>query len=476
MNSRASIILATLLSLTACGGGGNGAPPGGNVPPPPGPNGLQLPDLITASYMLDVDNDGDLDILVGTQGDQTRDHDILLINDGIGNFTEKTDAFPAHYLGTEGSTVNFESADFNNDGNPDVIASTIDARSATFGDTIQIHLYLGNGDGTFSDSTSTVSDSLITSFPEWIRVGDFDNDGFTDFLITSNGCQAVSTCHGGRIYLNDGSSNFSIATITTTDAERSYSDTKLIWENDGNTQPGQGSDRVPLDVFVDDLNGDGKIDLVAPNGYAAGPVIVSFLNNSTPGNLAFDIVYNLSNPADPFDGTIFKNGALMDINGDGMKDVIGSASISGQDNVTTPVFAFISQGGGGLFTEDNTVFSLSQPGVEHARQWLVADFNQDNMDDLIVADHGFDFSPFPGEKNLLLLSNGTGTLEDVTATNLSSVSGFTHGVTAGDINGDGFPDLFLNNASIEPNGQFLAEIEARLWINNGDGSFTIGDL
>jgi len=469
----------SLVFIAACGGGGGDS----TTPPPTGGGGggggggssPTLPALITASYMLDVDEDGDLDIILGTQGDPVRTADILLINDGTGQFSIKENAFPDHHLGTGGSTINITSADFNNDGNVDIVASTNDAREGTFDDTIQLHLYFGNGDGTFTDGTANITDGLLTEYPEWIRVGDFDGDGAIDFLITSNGCQGVDDCHGGRIFLNDGSGNFAIASITSTDAERSYTDTRLIWENDGNLFPENGSTRFALDVFVDDMNGDGKLDLIAPGGYAAGPILVSFINTSTPGNLSFDIVYNLYDSSDPFVGPSVKNGVLMDINNDGLKDVITSSSISGQGGVTTPVYAFISQGDG-VFAEDSSIFSPSQPGVEHARQWLTDDFNQDGFDDLLVTDHGFDFSPFPGHSNLLLINDGAGTLEDVTANNLSVLSAFTHGASTGDLNGDGFPDLFLNNADIDQNSSFSAEKEARLWINDGDGSFTSRDL
>jgi len=476
-----SILLFSTYLLFSCGGGGSDDSGDGNDSDggSDSSSGLNLPDLVNASFMLDVDKDGDLDIILGAQNDIDRGYDILLLNDGLGNFTERDNSFPMHHLGSDGATVNITSADFNNDGNPDIIASTSDARVDSFDDTIQIHLYLGDGTGNFSDATSNISDSLVTQYIEWIRVADFDNDGNIDFLITSNGGPDVETLgHGGRIYLNDGDANFSIATIVSTDAERSYTDTRLFWENDGNVFPtNEGSNRYALDVFVDDLNGDNIPDLIANNSFTgAGPVVVSFLNTSTAGNLSFDIVYNLNDPVDPFTGTVFKNGTMLDIDGDGKKDIVGSNSISGVPETTTPLYAFLSQGNG-VFVEDNSVFAPTQPGVEHARQWLVDDFDQDGNDDLIVADHGYDLPTFPGAQNLLLINNGAGQLLDSSASNLSTLNGFTHGGSTGDVNGDGFPDLFLNNAVIlEGNPFFTAENEARLWINDGDGSFTAADL
>jgi hypothetical protein len=465
--------LTILLALTACGGGTSSG-----VGAVAGVTEAKLPNLINASYMIDVDKDGDLDIVLGWQSDPTRTADILLINDGSGSFTIKENAFPAHHLGSGGATVNIESADFNKDGNVDIIASTTDAREGTADQTIQIHLYFGNGDGTFTDATANITGSLVTEYVEWIRVADFDGDTNIDFLITGNGCSEseinnYGNCHGGSIFLNDGNGNFAIASVDTTDVEMTYTNTKLVWDSDGNTQGvNTGPSRIAIDVFVGDLNGDGKVDLVAPNGYAGG-AFATFINISTAGNLTFNIIYTFD-PVDVFSTTIGKNGALLDIDGDTDLDMIVSGSISDTNDPTELIHAYINDGTG-LFTKVNSKF-VAQPGVEHARQWLVDDFNNDGRDDLIVADHGLDRGSFPGEKNLLLINNGAGQLEDKTATSLSVKSTFTHGVSSGDVNGDGFADLFLNNALVDISSFFTAEKEGRLWINNGDGTFTNRDL
>ena len=112
---------------------------------------------------------------------------------------------------------------------------------------------------------------MVTEYVEWIRVADFDGDTFDDFLITSNGCaEGIPTtiCHGGRIYLNDGTGKFNIAMVTSTDAKGSYTNDKLTWLNDGGLLSETTPGRIALDVFVSDVNNDTKVDLIAPNGYA----------------------------------------------------------------------------------------------------------------------------------------------------------------------------------------------------------------
>ena len=295
-------------------------------------------------------------------------------------------------------------------------------------------------------------------------MADYDGDGKFDFLLTGNPLDTFS----GSIYLQDDSGNFKRTIITSTDAERSYSSDRLLWESDGNIVGGKGSDRLAGDVLLGDINNDGLIDMVAsgfPNEFdGAWP---TFINRSTPGNLQFEIVYTV-NPVEPFQTPGWANGALLDINDDGLLDLVTSLSVAeslGTQNVLVNLFV---NSGGGKFVLDNSMFGPSQPSVIHARQWLVSDFNLDGIEDLFIADHGEDFDPFPGSKNLLLENRG-GVLEDVTSNNLSSVSSYTHGAAIGDVNGDGYPDIFMNNDDCS---DCLREYEPRLWINNGDGSFT----
>ncbi len=423
-SNRLISILTLSFAISSCGGGDNDD---GTMGGDDDNNMMVINRLLqevfdqvsfTASFMLDTDQDGDDDIILGPANG--RASDMLLVNDGSGFFEIQVNAFPTRYQGTNGQTVNITSADFNNDGRPDIIANTIDAREGSFSQSAQIHLYLNKGNNTFTDGTNQITNNLIAiGWVEWIRVGDFNNDGNLDFVTTSAGGFGMDTFNGifqgGYIYLNDGNANFNRTIIRMKDnsALGEYTHEVLAWDEVEDAEARIG--RYPLDIFAGDVDNDGDTDLVAPNGYA-GSQWATFINVSTGTEASFEVVLNSdvtdtngSTDPDEFDRFRFKNGALMDINGDGFLDVVGSVSIAGLSDPPVPVLTFLNNGSG-QFSLPTDLITGTAPGLVHARQWLVADFNNDGIDDLLIADHGEDIFNFPGFPNTLLIGSPAGTL------------------------------------------------------------------
>ena len=131
---------------------------------------------------------------------------------------------------------------------------------------------------------------------------------------------------------------------------------------------------------------------------------------------------------------------LFDFNGDGIKDIfMWNGSFPPNGPVDQAPWIFLSDG------TDNWVSGESLidgpfPSINGGRYWEFQDFNGDGQLDIFIASHGYDADPFPGHRNTLLLSNENGRLFDA-SNRLPDLSGFTHGLGAGDIDNDGDLDL-----------------------------------
>jgi hypothetical protein len=143
----------------------------------------------------DLNNDGNVDLLL--TGTEANNYDglrratniVLLYGKGDGTFTFKwngTNIVDAG-LPTSGSIRAWDIGDYNNDGIPDVYAST------TFGTT---RLFRGNGNGTFTEVTT--QDNVATAGGG--RAGgfiDYNNDGFLD-IYNYTGLNSVLQTNSGN--------------------------------------------------------------------------------------------------------------------------------------------------------------------------------------------------------------------------------------------------------------------------------------
>lgn len=189
------------------------------------------------SIWTDYDNDGDLDLYISkcrlgvTDPNDGRRLNLLFQNDGFGNYTEVASAANLQPKG-QSWAAGFE--DLDNDGDLDCVIINHDITS---------NIYLNDGDGTFTDITSSsgVSTELAAMGSNGIQVilEDFNNDTYVDIFLTSRG------------------------------------NTHYMFENDGDNTFTERNTGIPAtpdyiqSAATGDLNNDGYIDLIAgfANGY-----------------------------------------------------------------------------------------------------------------------------------------------------------------------------------------------------------------
>jgi hypothetical protein len=131
---------------------------------------------VTVIRDLDVDGDGDRDILLGRRSATTISNGItspmrLLVNLGAGAFA------PAVPIGGNHATYDLEIADFDGNGSPDVFQVNRNLFAGTTGGLDPCVLYLNAGGGTFTAFTQTA----MTGY--YAASGDLNGDGLPDVVL-----------------------------------------------------------------------------------------------------------------------------------------------------------------------------------------------------------------------------------------------------------------------------------------------------
>ena len=130
--------------------------------------------------------------------------------------------------------------------------------------------------------------------------------------------------------------------------------------------------------------------------------------------------------------------AYTDFDGDGVLDLF--RAIGKYNSAERQHLEMWLGNGDGTYRRDDDMLANPTVGGFHPRKAVIADFNGDDRADVIMGDTGYDAYPFPGGPLLLYLSTADGRLGK--AKGLEHTLGYHHGMTAGDIDGDGDTDAF----------------------------------
>ena len=190
-----------------------------------------------------------------------------------------------------------------------------------------------------------------------------------------------------------------------------------------------------------DFNGDGKVDVVTANTNYLGSI--SVFMGAGDGTLS----------QTPLTISVGQNPECVqvaDVNHDGKLDILVTEYSSDDVGV-------LLGNGDGTFQAE-----ITYPTGNTPQYFVVADLNGDGILDLVVNNRN--------DNNLsVLLGNGDGTFQPQTIV----ASGHSGGMTVGDFNNDGVPDLIV---SVDDNVNAPAQSSISLFLGNGDGSFSANPL
>ena len=397
-------------------GKGNGTFTAGPIYP------VQYWDIAPSNVILaDFNGDGALDIFKA--GDHYWKGQVTL---GRGDGTFQTNQ--AYGWGVTGFGNNLVTADFNGDGFPDVAFSWAKSNGLpAFG------VMLGSSHGALAKPTyvTYLSSTCSGSYPEWIATGDVTGDGKADIVATiqnysGTGCPMNKVA----VFTGLGTGKFKKPVFYSTGAS--------VQSND---------------VFLADVNGDGKPDIVISNADGT----ISVLLNKGKGIFGTASLITSVAAFIPHLNAL----AIADFNGDGKLDIAAASYYPG--SYSSNVYILLGNGDG-TFQAPITVAAASQ--YVYTATLAAGDFNKDGKTDLLVTLEGSTgCSGYNGAAAyVVLLGKGDGTF--TAGSPVCTGGDYPVYPVVGDFNGDGKLDAFI--PMLEEYGKTSGPV---LLQGNGDGTF-----
>ncbi|WP_437765949.1 FG-GAP-like repeat-containing protein [Sorangium sp. So ce281] len=384
-----------------CSNGGCEDPPSGQVPGTP--INVSAPHNPLAPAVADVNNDGELDILVANaeSGSSTTPSGSLSVFHGNGDATVQPELYTP---GAPLSSNAVVAVDVDGDGWLDAVTVDGQTNLPTSNGSISVYRNLGpSAPGTFGAPTS-----FTTGTPGSVHLctGDFDHDGAADIATTSVTLNQVS------VIMGTGGGSFGAPTLISI----------------------AGTGGVQSSIACRDLNGDGFSDIVVTS---PGSARLSILLNQGNGSFAAPVAY--TNAVNGQTAGI----AFGDADGDGKLDILSNGA-AGR-------YLFFFRGNGNGTVASGVQSTASSSAIANSALGVVAsDFNGDGKLDayILVTTSSGGVRPMTG--------NGNGTFSAAPVVPTGTSPG-PNAIVAADLDADGYDDLVLTNTgsgtlTVIPNG------------------------
>ena len=393
-----------------------------------------------------------------TQADVNHDQHIDII------FTASRGNFLGLFFGNgRGSFENLTTVMLSKDSSPHTVAvgdlnhdSNIDLVIGKYG-IANIGILLGQGDGNFENETLYMTESIIS--PEIVALADLNKDTHIDIIVVD------SLSNNFSIFYGDGTGQYTNGTIYTSNFGLSATSVTIDDVNgDGHldiviayslshnigiflgysNQTFFNTEMYPTDVYsppysvtIADFNNDHISDIIVANYLIDAIGVFHGFGN---GSFTQQILYSTGNKSGPWAM------AVHDFNGDQRADLAITFATSNQ------IALFLGYDFGDM--QDQITFDTGSAAQPIAM--ATADFNHDHWEDLIIANYGTGIISvqFGYEKNRFL--------HETIITNDDIV--LPSSIAVGDFNADGHPDFVTAN---------FGSSSISIVYGNGNGSFSV---
>ncbi len=411
------------------------------------------PVMLSQLAAADFDNDNDMDVIISGLSISSQRLTKLYVNNGSGNFSEDISNSIMGY-----QNVSLAVADIDGTNSSDIIITGVDE----LGDTLT-RRYINDGVGNFTEMSCSINGVVFGD----LEIGNIDNDGFPDIVVSGVSTNGNST---SLLYFNNGDGSFSYGPPYSL-SQLSNSQVKLLdVDLDGdldlflngkknfdnytaelhvNSGKGKFYEATTnsfygirwADLASGDIDGDGNLDFLMTGQDKQSRMYMAFYHNNNlwDFSLVMDTVFDNLWPTDT---------ELADLDGDSDLDLI----VVGKDFDFNYVAKLFTNDGTGVFSEDtNSTFNGVVGNI------LVGDLNSNLQNDILICGSTVSTSTFTDLyiNNNGLFTNAFSPLPDLSAS-----------ISSADIDGDNDLDIAISG------GDGFGNYYQTIYKNDGTANFT----